>query len=50
MKRIHLLKRLLEVENEKDILINWYPEDLERFKYVDSKITITVKWSNDYYD
>ena len=45
MKRIHLLKRLLEVENESDILINWYPEDEQRFKNVDSKITITVKWS-----
>jgi len=48
MKRINLLKRLLEVENEKDILINWYPEDLERFKYVDSKIKITVTWSGNY--
>ena len=50
MKRINLLKRLLEQENEKDILIHWYPEDEIRFKNVDSKITITVKWSNDYYD
>ena len=48
MKRIHLLKRLLEQENEKDILINWYPEDEQRFKNVESKITITVKWSDNY--
>jgi len=48
MKRINLLKRLLEQENEKDILIHWYPEDEIRFKNVDSKITITVKWSGDY--
>lgn len=45
MTRRNLLINLLE--NEKDLLIFWYPEDKQKFEDKQSKVKVFIKWQGD---